>query len=92
MMEAGINMKEGRLSDMNRAEWVAAAALGINILGFAFGGGALWQSVNEHDRMLGELEAKDSARDAQMTQILVRLERIDANTMALKDRVDGGDK
>lgn len=85
-------MQERLPRNMNRAEWVAAAALGINILGFAFGGGALWQSVNEQGGSIAELRAKDTARDTQMTQILVRLERIDANTMALKDRVDGETK
>ena len=73
---------------MTRAEWIAAAAMGVNVLGFAFGGGALWQMVNDHDKRMTAVEAIDRAREAQMTQILVRLERIDANTVALKDRMD----
>ena len=73
---------------MTRAEWIAAAAMGVNVLGFAFGGGALWQMVHDHDKRMTAVEAIDRAREAQMTQILVRLERIDANTVALKDRMD----
>jgi len=75
---------------MTRAEWIAAAAMGVNVLGFAFGGGALWQMVNDHDKRITSVEAIDRAREAQLTQILVRLERIDANTTALKDRMNGG--
>lgn len=71
---------------MNRAEWVAVAALGINILGFAFGGGALWQQVTEQGKRLDAVEAIDRERETQFTQVLVRLERIDANTTALKER------
>jgi hypothetical protein len=72
---------------MTRAEWIAAGAMGVNVLGFAFGGGALWQMVNDHDKRLTAVEALDRSRAAQMTEILVRLERIDANTTALKERV-----
>lgn len=73
---------------MNRAEWIAIAALFLNVIGFAFGGGALWQSVNEHEKRIVSIEAIDRARELQNTQILVRLERIDSNTMALKERLD----
>lgn len=71
---------------MTRAEWIAAAAMGLNILGFAFGGGVVWQMINDHDQRIVSLEAVDRAREAQLTQILVRLERIDANTTAMKER------
>lgn len=72
---------------MTRAEWIAAAAMGVNVLGFAFGGGALWQMVNEHDKRLTAVELIDQQRTQQLTEILVRLERIDVNTMALKERM-----
>ena len=76
------------IKSMTRAEWIAAAAMGVNVLGFAFGGGALWQMVNDHNKRLTAVEAVDRTREVQMTQILVRLERIDANTIALKERVE----
>lgn len=77
---------------VQRAEWIAAGALIINIFGFVFGGGALWQSHNDHDRRIVAVEASIAATNANMTQILVRLERIDSNTIALKERMDGGDR
>lgn len=36
------------------------------------------------------MEAALQARNQEMTQILVRLERIDSNTIALKERMDKG--
>ena len=73
---------------MNRAEWIAAGAVLLNVATLLFGGGAFWQSVQDHERRLIAIEATDRAREAQMTQILVRLERIDSNTIALKERMD----
>lgn len=73
---------------MQRAEWIAAAALIINILSIVFGGGALWQSHQDHDRRIVAIEAAERARAAETTQILVKLERIDRNTIALKERMD----
>jgi hypothetical protein len=73
---------------VQRAEWIAAGALIINVLSIVFGGGALWQSHQDHDRRIVAIEAAERARAAEMTQILVRLERIDSNTIALKERMD----
>jgi hypothetical protein len=72
---------------MTRAEWIAAAAMGVNVLGFAFGGGAFWQTQQELKGRIENLEAVDRTREEQFTQMLVRLERIDANTTALKERL-----
>ncbi len=84
---AGITSAE-QGTRVQRAEWVAAAALIINILSIVFGGGALWQSHQDHDRRIVAIEAAERARATEMTQILVRLERIDSNTIALKERMD----
>lgn len=73
---------------MQRAEWIAAGALIINVLSIVFGGGALWQSHQDHDRRIVAIEASERARTREMTQILIRLERIDSNTIALKERMD----
>lgn len=72
---------------MTRAEWIAAAAMAVNVLGFAFGGGAFWQTQQSQGARIEKLEAVDRIRDGQLTQMLVRLERIDANTTALKERL-----
>jgi hypothetical protein len=80
------NSEQG--SQVQRAEWIAAGALIINVLSIVFGGGALWQSHQDHDRRIVAIEAAERARAAEMTQILVRLERIDSNTIALKERMD----
>lgn len=80
------NSEQG--SRVQRAEWIAAGALVINVLSIVFGGGALWQSHQDHDRRIVAIEAGERARAAEMTQILVRLERIDSNTIALKERMD----
>lgn len=72
---------------MTRAEWWAAAAFAVNVLGFAFGGGAFWQRQQEQEVRIDNLEAVDRERETQFTQMLVRLERIDANTTALKERL-----
>lgn len=77
---------EGRT--MNRAEWIAAAAILLNLATLIFGGGAFYQTVQDHDRRIVAMEAAEISRTAEMTQILVRLERIDSNTIALKERMD----
>jgi hypothetical protein len=81
-------MPNSQGTQVQRAEYIAAGALIINVLGLAFGGGALWQSVQDHEKRIVSVEAADRARSTEMTQILVRLERIDSNTIALKERMD----
>lgn len=73
---------------MTRAEWIAVAAVVLNISTLVFAGGAFWQTQQDHDRRIVAMEAALQARTQEMTQILVRLERIDSNTMALKERMD----
>lgn len=81
-------MNEG--NSMTRAEWIAAAAILLNLATLVFGGGAFWQTVQGHDDRLTKIEANDLSQSTQFTEVLVRLERIDANTTALKERM--GDK
>lgn len=75
---------------MTRAEWIAVAAVILNISTLVFAGGAFWQTQQDHDRRIVAMEAAIQARTQEMTQILVRLERIDSNTLALKERMDKG--
>ena len=73
---------------MKRAEWIAAAAIVLNLATLIFGGGAFWQTVQDRDRRIVAVEAAEKLRATEMTQILIRLERIDSNTIALKERMD----
>lgn len=73
---------------VTRAEWIAVAAVVLNVSTLVFGGGAFWQTQQDHDRRIVAMEASLQARTTEMTQILVRLERIDSNTIALKERMD----
>ena len=86
--ESLTGLKEDEGAPMNRAEWIAASAILLNIATLLFGGGAFWQTVQDHDRRLVAIEAAERTRAAEMTQILVRLERIDRNIIALKERMD----
>lgn len=75
---------------VNRAEWIAIAAVVLNVSTLVFAGGAFWQTQQEHDRRILAMENAMQLRNAEMTTILVRLERIDSNTIALKERMDKG--
>lgn len=75
-------------STMTRGEQFGVAAIALNLATLIFGGGAFYQTVQDHDRRIVAVEAADKAREAQSTQILIRLERIDSNTIALKERLD----
>lgn len=75
---------------VNRAEWIAIAAVVLNVGTLVFAGGAFWQTQQDHDRRIIAMESALQARNAEMTTILVRLERIDSNTIALKERMDKG--
>lgn len=73
---------------MTRGEMFGVAAIALNLATLIFGGGAFYQTVQDHERRLVAAEAVDRSREVQMTQILIRLERIDSNTIALKERMD----
>lgn len=75
---------------VTRAEWIAIGALAVSICGGVFSLGVVYADVQDHERRIVSVEAIDREREIQMTQILVRLERIDSNTQALKERMDGG--
>lgn len=75
---------EGEAQRMSRAEWIM---IGLNLIVIVFGGGSFWQSQQDQENRILKLEASERSHEQQMTQILVRLERIDANTTALKERI-----
>lgn len=77
---------------MTRGEMFGVAAIALNVSTLIFGGGAFWQTVQDHEKRLVAVEAAEKSRAAEMTQILIRLERIDSNTIALKERMDEGRK
>ena len=86
MIQATDNITTGGAS-LKRAEWIAVAALGLNILAIVFGGGAVWQTGQDNTRRIVSLEGWQEITDNKSLQILIRLERIDANTTALKERM-----
>ena len=65
---------------MNRAEWIAVLAIGLNVITLVFGGGAFWQTVQDHERRILAQESKSDA-------IAPRIERIDANVELLIDQM-----
>ena len=65
---------------MNRAEWIAAVAIGLNVITLVFGGGAFWQTVQDHERRILIQESKSDT-------IAPRIERIDANVALLIDQM-----
>lgn len=73
---------------MTRGEQFGVAAIALNLATLIFGGGAFYQTVQDHDRRIVAVEVAEGKRSEQMTQILIRLERIDSNTISLKDRMD----
>lgn len=64
---------------MNRAEWIGAAAILLNLATLIFGGGAFWQTVQDHERRIMSEERKSD-------EIIPRLERIDANVLLLAEQ------
>ena len=64
---------------MTRAEWIAAIAILLNLATLVFGGGAFWQTVQDHERRISAEEAKSDA-------LIPRIERIDANVAVLAEQ------
>lgn len=64
---------------MTRAEWIAAGAILLNLATLIFGGGAFWQTVQDHERRIISEERKSD-------DIIPRLERIDANVSLLAEQ------
>lgn len=63
---------------MSRAEWIAATALGLNVLTLAFFFGAVWRDVQDHGRRLGVVEVSNG-------DLVAKVERIDANVAFLAE-------
>lgn len=61
---------------MTRGEMFGVAAIALNLATLVFGGGAFWQTVQDHERRIATEEAKSDA-------MVPRLERIDANVELL---------
>lgn len=64
---------------MARAEWIAAAALVLNLATIVFAAGVLWRDVEDHARRLVVQEQK-------MDALVPKVERIDANVTFLAER------
>ena len=67
-----------RKDAMSRAEWIAIAAFGLNVLTLAFFFGAVWRDVQDHGRRLAEVETSNS-------EVVQKVERIDANVTFLAE-------
>jgi hypothetical protein len=65
---------------MTRAEWIAIGAILLNVLTLVFGGGAFWQTVQDHERRIVIQENRSDA-------LVPRIERIDANVEILIDQM-----
>lgn len=63
----------------SRGEWIAVAALALNIATLIFGLGVMWAEIQEHDRRI-------DAQEAKMDTLVPKVERIDANVSFLADR------
>lgn len=68
-----------RGQSVSRAEWIAIAAVLLNILTLVFGAGTMWADIQEHDRRLDIQEAK-------LDELIPKVERIDANVSYLAER------
>lgn len=74
---------------MTRAEWIAASAILLNLATLIFGGGAFYQTVQDHEGRLGKVEERTDA-------LIPRVERIDTNVGLLLEQAreqrmkDGG--
>lgn len=64
---------------MKRAEWIAIAALFLNIATLVFGLGTIWQQQQDHDRRLLVVEQRGET-------LVVKVERIDSNVSYLAER------
>ena len=63
---------------INRAEWIAIAALVISILGGSFTLGVVYGEVQNHTRRLDLVEASND-------ELVAKVERIDANVSFLAE-------
>lgn len=66
------------MSGWNRAEWIAIAALALNLLTIVFTAGIVWATQEDHERRIAEQEQK-------MDTLGPKVERIDANVSFLTD-------
>jgi len=66
------------VSGWNRAEWIAIAALALNLLTIVFTAGIVWATQEDHERRIAEQEQK-------MDTLGPKVERIDANVSFLTD-------
>jgi hypothetical protein len=74
--------EEGALT---RAEWMAAAALGLSLLQGTYIAGVEVQRLNDHDRRIGGLEVQQDRIATKVEEIRVTSARIDANVAALAE-------
>jgi len=66
-------------SPVKRAEWIAIAAVALNVATLIFGLGVVWADVQDHGRRL-------SIQERKMDDMVPKVERIDANVSFLAER------
>lgn len=71
---------------LTRAEWIAAAALGLSLLQGTYIAGVEVQRLNDHDRRIGGLEVQQDGIVSKIEEIRVTNARIDANVAALTEQ------
>jgi len=76
--------KEG--GALTRAEWIAAAALGLSLLQGTYIAGVEVQRLNDHDRRIGGLEVQQDRIVTKVEEIRITSARIDANVAALTEQ------
>lgn len=71
---------------LTRAEWIAAASLGLSMLQGTYIAGVEVQRLNDHDRRIISLETGQDQLAAKIEEIRVTSARIDANVTALAEQ------
>lgn len=71
-------MKQGRYTSVTRAEFIAAAALALNILTLAFGAGVVWSEVQENTRV-------NTAQERKLDELIPSVARIEENVEFLAE-------
>lgn len=71
---------------VTRSEYIAAAALSLNVVTLAFGAGIYVNTIQQHSRDIAELRKSQAHDQEQFLQISEKLTRIDTNVGHLTDR------
>lgn len=71
---------------VTRSEYIAAAALGLNVVTFAFGAGIYVNTIQQHSRDIAELRKGQEHDQQQFLEISEKLTRIDTNVGWMTER------